>query len=360
MVPAETIQERPGFDAVTTMKVVRFLKHGGPEVLQYEDAPDPSPSEEEVLIRVKGCALNRLDLWARNGLPGVKISLPHISGSDVSGVVEWVPKGEKEIEMGAEVIVSPGIGCGRCEKCLLGIDNQCRFYKILGYEVDGGYAELVKVPRTNVLPKPERMSFVEAASFPLVSLTAYHMLVTKARVQAGETVLVLGAGSGVGSVSIQVAKLYGAKVIATAGDESKLAKARELGADYVVNHHMNDIGEEARSLTGKRGVDVVIEHVGGATWAKSLRALARGGRLVTCGATTGPEAETDLRYVYSRELSIFGSYMGSKGELIRVVELFEDGKLKPVVDSVYPLKEARKAQERMEKGEHFGKIVLTV
>jgi NADPH:quinone reductase-like Zn-dependent oxidoreductase len=342
------------------MKAVRFHRHGGAEVLQYEDAPDPVPSRDEVLVRVKACALNRLDLWARNGLPGIEIPLPHISGSDVSGIVEWVPEEEKEFEKGTEVIVSPGIGCGRCGKCLLGMDNQCRFYKVLGYGLDGGYAELVKVPRTNLVRKPDAMSFEEAASFPLVFLTAHHMLVTKARIQPGEVVLVLGAGSGVGSAAIQVAKLYGATVIATAGSEKKLKQAKKLGADYTIDHLKADVAEEARSLTEKRGVDIVVEHVGRATWEKSVRALARGGRLVTCGATTGAEGMTDLRYVFSRELSIYGSYMGSKGELLKVVEQFRGGRLKPVVDSVYPLVDARAAQERMEKSEHFGKIVLRV
>src|SRR2546428_10285408 len=342
------------------MKAVRFHRHGGAEVLRYEDAPDPVPENGEALVRVRACALNHLDLWARNGLPNVKIPLPHISGSDISGVVEWAPDGESECEKGVEVIGNPGISCGMSEKCLLGMDNQCRFYTIVGYEADGGYAELVKVPRTNLIAKPSTMGFVEAASFPLVFLTAYHMLVNKARVQAGETVLVLGAGSGVGSAAIQAAKLYSANVIATAGEDEKLVKARELGADHTINHRTQDIAEEARKLTGKRGVDVVVEHVGRATWEKSLRSLAKGGRLVTCGATTGGEGVTDLRYVFSRELSLHGSYMGSKGELLKVVELFRGGKLKKVVDSVYPLKDARAAQERMERSEHFGKIVLTL
>src|SRR3989441_933721 len=343
------------------MKAVRFHRHGGAEVLRYEEeVPDPVPENGEALVRVRACALKRLDLWARNGLPNVKIPLRHISGADISGGVEWVAGGEEEFKKGAEVIVSPGISCGRCEKCLLGMDNQCRFYTIVGYEVDGGYAEMMKVPRTNLIAKPSAMDFVEAASFPLVFLTAYHMLVNKARVQAGESVLVLGAGSGVGSAAIQVAKLYSANVIATAGEDEKLVKARELGADHTINHRTQDIAEEARKLTGKRGVDVVVEHVGEATWEKSLRSLAKGGRLVTCGATTGAEGVTDLRYVFSRELSLHGSYMGSKGELLKVVELFRGGKLKKVVDSVYPLKDARAAQERMERSEHFGKIVLTL
>ncbi len=342
------------------MKAVRFHSHGGPEVLQYEDAPDPTPSGDEVLVRVKACALNHIDLWARNGLPDVKIPLPHISGSDIAGVVEWVPEVEKTIQKGDEVIVNPGLACGRCDRCLLGRDDQCRFYTMIGYGVDGGYAELVKVPRTNIIPKPQGMGWTDAAAFPLVSLTAYHMLVTKARLDVGETVLVLGAGSGVGVAAIQIAKLHGATVIATAGSDSKLAKARELGADFTINHTSQSILDEVRRLTGKKGVDVVVEHVGKATWDSSVKALSKGGRLVTCGATSGAEVTTDLRYVYNREITIYGSFMGSKGEVLKVVELCRQGRLKPVVDSVYPLEDAKTAQIRMENREHFGKMVLTV
>ncbi|HME19649.1 MAG TPA: zinc-binding dehydrogenase [Nitrososphaerales archaeon] len=342
------------------MKAVRFHRHGGPEVLQYEEAPDPAPSSDEALVRVRACALNHLDLWARNGLPNVEIPLPHVSGCDVAGVVEWVPHEEKEFGKGDEVVVSPGIGCGRCEKCLSGKDDQCRQYTILGYGVDGGMGELVKVPRTNLIRKPEAMSFVDAASFPLVFLTAYHMVVTKAGTGAGDTVLVLGANSGVGVAAIQVAKLHGAQVIATAGDPSKMEKASRLGADHVIDHYRQDILAEVRRITGKRGVDVVVEHVGKATWESSVKALAKGGRLVVCGATTGAEVATDLRYVYNKELTIYGSFMSGKGELLRVVELFRAGKLRPVVDSTFPLVKAADAETKLEKSEHFGKIVLTV
>lgn len=342
------------------MKAVRFHKHGGPEVLQYEEAPDPTPNGDEALVRVRACALNHLDIWARNGLPNVEISLPHISGCDIAGAVELVPSEEKEFEKGDEVIVNPGIGCGRCERCLSGRDNQCRHYTIIGYGTDGGLAELVKVPRINLIKKPEGMGFAEAASFPLVSLTAYHMLVTKAGVGAADTVLVLAANSGVGSAAIQVAKLHGAEVIATAGDPLKMERARQLGADHVIDHYRQDVLAEVKKITGKRGVDVVVEHVGRATWEKSVKALAKGGRLVLCGATTGAEVGTDLRYVYNKELTIYGSFMASKGELLKVVELVKAGRLKPVVDSTFPLQKAKEAEERLEKSEHFGKIVLTV
>ncbi len=342
------------------MKAVRFHRHGGPEVLQYEDVPDPEPSSDEALVKVKACALNHLDLWARNGLPNVTIPMPHISGSDIAGVVEWVPPEEKGFSRGDEVIVNPGIGCGRCDRCLSGRDNQCRDYTIIGYGVDGGYAELVKVLRTHLIRKPAAMSFEEAASFPLVFETAYHMLANKARAGPGDTVLVLAANSGVGSAAVQVAKLLGARVIATAGGPEKMEKAKSLGADETIDHYKQDVLAEVKRLTEKRGVDVVIEHVGKATWQGSLRALAKGGRLVTCGATTGADVATDLRYVYNRELTVHGSYMAGMGELLEVVRLFEEGRLKTVVDSTFSLVKAAEAQSRLEGSLHFGKIVLTV
>jgi NADPH:quinone reductase-like Zn-dependent oxidoreductase len=342
------------------MKAVRFHEYGGPEVLRYEDAPDPTRGPEEVLVRVRACALNHLDIWERIGPPRVKVSLPHISGSDISGVVEEAPSGEKELQKGTEVIVNPGVGCGRCDRCLSGRDNQCRYYGIIGSETDGGYAELVSVPRRNVITKPERMDFVQAASFPLVFLTAHHMLVKKAALEPGETVLVLGAGSGVGVAAIQIAKAYGANVVATAGTDAKLRRAVELGADSVVNHNTQDIVLETKKYTGGKGVDVVVEHVGEATWDRSIRSVAKGGRIVTCGATTGFNAQTDLRYIYSKEISIYGSFMGGAGELFKVLELFKQRRLRPVVDREFPLSSAAEAQIRMEKGEHFGKIVLTV
>ena len=342
------------------MKAVRFHKHGGPEVLRYEEAPEPVPNADEVLVRVKACALNHLDLWGRNGLPNVEIPLPHIPGSDIAGVVEWVPKEEKLFRKGDEVIVNPGIGCGRCDRCLMGYDNQCRDYTVIGYRVDGGYAELVKVLRTHLIRKPRAMGFEEAASIPVVFETAWHMLVTKAQVGPADTVLVLAASSGVGSAAVQVAKLLGARVIATAGDSQKMKKARDLGADFAINHYDQDVLTEVMRVTGKRGVDVVIEHVGRATWEGSLKCLAKGGKLVTCGATSGAGAATDLRYVYNRELTIYGSFMARLGELLDVVRMFEAGRLKTVVDSVYPLRQAAEAQRRMEGSKHFGKIVLKV
>jgi len=340
------------------MKAVVFHEHGGVDKLLYEERPDPSMKDNEVLVRVKACALNHLDLWARRGLPGIQIPLPHISGNDICGEVVSTGKLVSKARRGDAVIVSPGLSCGMCEYCLSGRDSMCRSYKIIGYLVDGGYAEFVSVPEVNLIPQPEGLQPEEAAAVPLAFMTAWHMLVTRAGVSPGESVLVLGAGSGVGSAAIQIAKIHGARVIATAGSDEKLKLANELGADELINHARQDITEEVRKITQKRGVDIVFEHIGSATWDKSIRALAVGGRLVTCGATTGYEGQTDLRYVYSRQLSILGSYMASKGELLRVVDLVRQRRLRPVLDKVYPLAEAAKAQERMEKREHFGKIVL--
>lgn len=341
------------------MKAVRFHEHGGPEVLRYEDAPDPAlGGPDDALVRVKACALNHLDVWGRIGPPYSKPQLPHIPGCDIAGVVEDAPPEEEEFQRGAEVVVNPGIGCGRCVKCLSGMDNQCRRYTIIGNESDGGYAELAVVPRKNLVPRPERMDFVQAASVPLSFLTAYHMLVTKAKVKAGETVLVLGAGSGVGVAAIQVAKAFDANVVATAGSDAKLRKAVELGADHTINRKTEKVSEEARKYTEGRGVDVVVEHPGKATWDESIRSVAKGGRIVTCGATTGYDAVTDLRYVFSKEITVYGSYMAGAGELLMVFELFKQRRLRPVVDIAMPLEKAKEAQERMESDEHFGKIVL--
>ncbi|MDH4066524.1 MAG: zinc-binding dehydrogenase [Acidobacteriota bacterium] len=339
------------------MKAVRFHEHGGPEVLRYEDAPVPEPRPGEVLVRVRAVSLNHLDLWQRRGLERVRIPFPHISGADVSGVVEAVPDGS--LAAGQRVMLQPGLSCGRCARCLEGRDNECPRYDVLGYHSDGGYAEFVRVPVQNVVPIPDAIGFVEAAAFPLTFLTAWHMLLTRARLEAGEDVLVIGAGSGVGQAATQIARLHGARVIATAGTDDKLARARALGASEVVNHTSEDIATAVRRLTGGRGVDVVIEHVGTATWDSSVRSLSRGGRLVTCGATTGHDAKVDLRFLFGRQLSLLGSYMGRKAELLRAAEFFVRGLLMPEVDRTYSLAEAADAHRRLEARENFGKIVLT-
>ena len=339
------------------MRAVRFHAHGGPEVLMLESAPDPEPRDGHVLVRVHACALNHLDLWQRRGLDRVTIPFPHISGADVSGEVAAAPAGE--FAAGTRVLLQPGLSCGRCAACVSGRDNQCPGYDVLGYRSDGGYAEYVQVPAANVVPIPAHVSYVEAAAFPLTFLTAWHMLVTRARVIPGESVLVLAAGSGVGQAAIQVARLHGAHVIATAGSEAKLARATELGAHEVINHHTSDFAAEVRRLTSTRGVDVVVEHVGQATWAKSVRSLAPGGRLVTCGNTTGWEAAIDLRFLFSRQLSLLGSYMGTKAELLRASQFFFDGRFRPLVDSVLPFSAAGEAHRRLESGAVCGKLVIT-
>jgi NADPH:quinone reductase-like Zn-dependent oxidoreductase len=338
------------------VKAIRFHAHGGPDVLRYEDVDDPVPGPCEALVRVRACALNHLDLWQRRGIQRVRIPLPHTSGSDVAGEVVSSPRGGPPA--GTRVMLQPGLSCGICGPCLSGADNFCARYDVLGYKSDGGYAELVKVPAANLLPIPETLDWVRAAAFPLTFLTVWHMLVTRARIQAGEWVLVLAAGSGVGQAAIQVARFHGARVIATAGTAAKRQHAADMGADAALDHHAPSLVDDVRALTGGRGVDVVVEHVGEATWERSVRALARGGRLVTCGATTGANAPLDLRVLFARQISLLGSYMGSKGELLQVAAQLFAGRVTPVVDSVFPLARASEAQARLESGEHFGKVVL--
>ena len=342
------------------MKAVRFHEFGGLDRLLYEEVPEPSIGETEALIRVRACALNHLDIWARRGTRGERIPMPHICGSDISGEVSRTGSLAETHKPGERVLIAPGISDGVCEYCYSGWDSLCENYKIIGYETQGGYAEYVAVPSNNILPIPDNFSFEEAAAIPLVFLTAWHMLTTRAGLKAGETVLVWGAGSGVGSAAIQVSKLLGAKVIATAGSEDKLEKAKKLGADFAVNHRTHDVSSEVKRITNGRKANVVFDHVGQATWEKSMRSMAPGGRLVNCGVTSGGKAEIDIRFVFVRQFSLMGSYMGSMGELLKVLTFFEDGRLKPVVDSVYPLKDAAAAQERMEQSRHFGKIVLKI
>ena len=342
------------------MKAIIFSEHGGPEVLRYAEVREPEIRASEVLVRVRACALNHLDLWVRRGMPGIRIPMPHIPGSDIAGEAARVGEKVSGVQPGERVLLSPGISCGHCVYCLRGDDNLCRQYTLFGFGVDGGYAEYVASPAVNVIPMPPNLGFEEAAAIPLVFLTAWHMLITRAQLKPDETVLVLGAGSGVGSAAIQIAKTAGARVIATAGSELKLQKARELGADETFLHSIEHWSREVKRLTDRRGVDVVVEHVGEATWQESLTSLAPGGRLVTCGATTGYDGKIDLRYLFTRHISILGSYMGSKAELYPVLDLVKRGLVKPVIDTVMPLTKAREAHERLEKREQFGKIVLRV
>jgi NADPH:quinone reductase-like Zn-dependent oxidoreductase len=338
------------------MKAVRIHQFGGPEVLTYEDIPDPQLRKDQVLVKVKACSLNHLDLWVRKGLPGV--TLPHILGSDIAGEVVEVGEYVSGIKPGQRVLVAPMHFCGHCVKCLAGVQNQCREFSVLGNAVDGGNCELFAVSGANIIPIPDSLDFNQAASVPLVFVTAWHMLVGLAGVHPGQTVLVLGASSGVGIAAIQIAKMFHCRVITTAGDESKLEKGRALGADHGINHYKQKISEEVRKITSKEGVDIVVEHVGAATWDESMKCLKAGGTLVSCGATTGPSVGIDLRHLFARQLCILGSYMGTMGELHEVLGHVFAGRLKPVVDRIFPLSEIRAAHNYLEKSQMFGKVIV--
>jgi NADPH:quinone reductase-like Zn-dependent oxidoreductase len=341
------------------MKAARIHEPGSADNYIYEDAPDPQAGPGEVLVRVKAVALNHLEAWAAK-TPAAKVQYPapRILGADVAGVVEAVGDGVRSTQPGAEVMLHPGVSCGVCEQCLGGNDNLCAGYHLLGQGRDGGLAELVAVPAANVFPKPANLSFEEAASIPLVFTTALHMILTRAHLRYGETVLVNAAGSGVGVAAIQVAKLHGARVIASAGSDAKLEKARLLGADEGINYTTQGLAEEARRLTGGRGVDMVVENVGAEIMEQSIRALARNGRVVTCGATAGNDATFNVTRFFLSQQTIYGSFMGTKAELLHYAPCFADGRLKPVVDQVFPLREISTAVSRLMHREQFGKIVL--
>lgn len=341
------------------MKAVIFRKHGDSSVLELADMPTPEVSARGVLVRVKAVALNHLDIWVRKGWKGLKLELPHILGSDIAGVVEKVGQEVTDLAIGTEVLVNPGLSCGTCDRCLQGDDNLCRSYKIIGEHTRGGYAELVSVPRQNILPRPARLSFAESACLPLTFLTAWTMLIKRAQLRPGETVLVQAGGSGVGSAAIQIAKLIGAKVITTASSDEKLKQATALGADHVINYKTHDFVAEVKTITAKKLVDVVFEHVGGETFEKSIACLPYGGRLVTCGASSGREAKLDLNVLFYKRISLLGSTMGSKGDLFRILQLVEEGRLKPVLDRTLQLQDAARAHALLEDRANFGNIVLT-
>ncbi|MCS7191798.1 MAG: zinc-binding dehydrogenase [Armatimonadetes bacterium] len=340
------------------MKASAIVAHGGVEGLRYMDLPDPQPSQGEVVIQVRACALNHLDIWLRIGIPAYRLELPHVPGSDVAGEVVAIGDGVTNVKFGDKVIVNPNLTCGECEWCKMGEDSMCISFGIFGAKCWGGYAEFAKVPARNLIPMPENLTFEQAAAFPLTFLTAWHMLITRANLKPGERVLIVAAGSGVGVAAVQIAKLAGAFVIATAGTDEKCEKAKAIGADEVINHSRENIVEGVKSLTDGRGVDLVFEHVGPAVFDQCLASLAKGGRLVTCGATTGPAASFDIRFLFSRQLSIIGSMMGRTSELLTIVRLFGEGKLKPIIDRTFHLSEARKAQEVLESRNFFGKLVL--
>lgn len=340
------------------MKAVRIHQFGGPEVLTYEDIPDPQIRKDQVLVRVKACSLNHLDLWVRGGLPGVK--LPHILGSDIAGEIAEIGEYVTGLKPGQRVLIAPMHFCGYCAKCLAGLQNQCREFTVIGNAVDGGNCELFAAPAMNVIPIPDSLDFNQAASVPLVFVTAWHMLVGLAAIRQGQTVLVLGASSGVGIAAIQIAKMFHCRVITTAGSDAKLEKARALGADFTIDHYKQKISDEVRKITNKEGVDIVVEHVGAATWDESMRSLKTAGTLVTCGATTGPNVNLDLRHLFARQLRILGSYMGTMGELREVLEHVFAGRLKPVLDRTFPLAELRAAHEYLEKSQMFGKVIVNL
>jgi NADPH:quinone reductase-like Zn-dependent oxidoreductase len=339
-------------------EAVVLRAHGGPEVLVRETIELPDPGPREVRIRVRAVAVNHLDLWVRRGLPNLKLEYPHRLGADIAGEVDALGPGARGTRVGDRVVVAPALSCGVCEQCLAGRDNLCRKYAILGEHTQGGYARHVVVPDANVLPYPGELPFAQAASVPLVFLTAWQMVVEKAHVRPGQTVLVQAAGSGVSTAAIQIAKLFGARVIATTGSESKVERALALGADHVIVSGKHDFVAEVKRLTDKRGADVVVEHLGGDVLTRSVLATAGGGRIVTCGATTGFEAKVDLRHVFFRQIEILGSTMGSRASLFGILDLVKQGKLRPVVDRTLSLWDAAEAHRVLEAREAFGKVVL--
>lgn len=340
------------------MRAMRFHVHGDPSVLRLEEVADPAVPAGGAVVRVRACGLNHLDLWQRRGLERVKIPMPHISGADVAGELVAVGADLGDWAVGDRVMLQPGLSCGRCQACLAGQDNRCPHYDVLGYMSSGGYAELVAVPAANLIRLPAAMAFEAAAAFPLSFLTAWHMLFNRGQLREGDTVLVVAAGSGVGQAAVQLAKHAGARVIATSGGRDKCERAVALGAEVAIDHYAEDIVAAVRRASEGRGVDVVIEHVGVATWDKSVRCLAQGGRLVTCGATTGYAATLDLRHLFARQLALVGSYMGEKAELLRASALFFSGQLRAIVDRTFPLSEAAQAQSYLEGSRQFGKVVL--
>ena len=342
-----------------TMRAVVLREHGGPEVLRSEIIPTPIAGPGQVRVRIAAVALNHMDLWVRRGGPAFHVEYPHRLGCDIAGVVDAVGDASDAGLVGTKVVVQPGLSCGVCAQCLSGHDNLCRFYKILGENTQGGYAEAIVVPRVNIAPFPEPLSFPEAASALLTFQTAWQMIVHKGRVMPGDVVLVHGAGSGIGVAAVQIAKLFGARVIATASTDEKLVRAKELGADEVINYTTADFVAGSRAFTNKRGVDVVIEHVGGDVFARSIKAVRSGGRIVTCGATAGFSPDIDLRHVFFRQIEILGSTMGSKADLLAVLQHVASGKLRPVVHAVLPLERAADAHRMLEGREAFGKVVLT-
>jgi len=342
------------------MKALAFHEFGGADTLRYEDVPDPKIKPGEVLVRVKACALNHLDIFVREGIPALRTPLPFWTGCDVAGDVVEVGPDVTGVKVGDRVAVNPNLTCDRCDYCAQGEDSLCVKYGILGEHVPGGLAELVPVRADNVLPLPAHVSYTDAASFVLTNMTAWRMVVTQGRVGPGQDVLVIGVGGGVSSTAVQIAKLCGARVIVTSSSDAKLERAKGLGADVGINYKTHpDWAKQVFEATGKRGADVVIENVGAATWKDSIKSLKGGGRLVTCGSTSGPVGETLIPLVFWKQVHIIGSTMANRKEFNDVMRLFFAGRLKAIVDTVMPLKDGAAAQTRLAEGKQFGKIVLT-
>ena len=340
------------------MKAAVLHEHGGADKFSYEDHPDPSISDGEVLIKVKACSLNHVDIWMREGTGAYPVKLPRVIGVDGAGIVKEIGRGVSKVKTGDRVCTSVPVTCGVCRACLSGNDNLCTDVHMLGVQRDGTYAQYLGIPQRCVHSIPDELSFTDAAAIPTVFVTSWHMLVTRAHLQPGETVLIQAAGSGIGTAAVQIAKFLNARIIVTAGTDEKVQKALELGADEGINYKKKDFLEEVHKLTGGEGVDVVYEHVGPAVWDKSVQALKKGGRLVTCGATTGPEVTLALRLLFARQLTLLGSFAGTKSELESMLPLFGDGRLKAVIDRVMSLSEVVKAHELMDNRNLFGKIVL--
>ncbi len=341
------------------MKAVVLTNFGGTENLKLEgNFPEPQIKENSVLVKVKATALTRLDIWRRKGSLPFKPSLPHILGSDISGIVEKVGNLVKGINIGDEVVISPGISCGVCYRCLKGEDNLCKEYGIIGLKSHGGYAEYIAVPQENIIRKPKNLSFEEAASYPLTFLTAWNALVNKGKIKAGMNVLIWGGSSGIGTAAIQIAKLFSTFVITTVGSQDKREKCEEIGADIVLDHYKDDVPSTVLKTIG--GVDLVLDHIGKATFDKSIQCLKKGGKLIFMGTTTGGDVDINLRSLFTAEISLLGVYMGRKSDLLLISDLLERGKLKPVLDKVFTLEEASKAHDYLERGNHFGKVVLKV
>jgi NADPH:quinone reductase-like Zn-dependent oxidoreductase len=344
------------------MKATVFHKHGPPDVLSYEDIENPHVGSNQVLIKVKGVALNHLDLFVRAGLPGLNLQMPHILGGDISGeIVELGSNVTSSLSVGQKILVDPGISCGVCEFCIRGEESLCSTYGILGEHLRGGYADYIAMDQRNVVPIPEHatIDLVEAAALPLTLMTAWRLLITKAAIKPGDDLLIIGIGGGVALAALQIAKIAGARVIVTSSSDEKLKKSETLGADITINHNTTpEYHKEIYRLTKNRGVDVVLDSVGQATWATSLKSLRKGGKLVTCGATSGPRGETNINLLFWKQLEILGSTMGSRAELRSALKLVWNGRIKPVVDRTYPLSKAKEAHEFLERGEQFGKIVL--